>query len=99
MQYQAYFLERTAQNSVVGFCQPTEFLPAEFAGIRGIEPKIYKEHEKIKTKHQSHIQKAYVDYCHSLPTSNTLFFPVRVSYLQILSECLCVSFLPDGKDF
>ena len=79
MQYQAYFLERTAENSVIGFCRPTEFLPAEFSGVRGIEQRMYKEQEKIKSKSHSDIQKSYVQYCNSLPTSQTLFFPVRVS--------------------
>ncbi len=79
MQYQAYFVERTAENSVIGFCRPTEFLPAEFAGIRAIEGKIYKEQEKIKSRSHSQIQRSYVEYCKSLPTSNTVFFPVRVS--------------------
>lgn len=86
MQYQSYFLERTAENSVIGFCRPTEFLPAEFAGIRAIEGKIYKEQEKLKSKSQTQIQKAYVDYCRSLPTSNTLFFPVRVSPLMYIHD-------------
>lgn len=86
MQYQAYFLERTAENSVIGFCRPTEFLPAEFSGVRGIEQRMYKEQEKIKSKSHSDIQKSYVQYCNSLPTSQTLFFPVREPRRRLLQS-------------
>jgi hypothetical protein len=57
--------------------RPNDFLPVEYAGIRGIEQRLYKEQEKIKSKHQSDVQKFYIKYCCSLPTNGTIMFPVR----------------------
>jgi hypothetical protein len=88
IQYQAYFLERTVENSVIGFCRPNDFLPVEYAGIRGIEQRLYKEQEKIKSKHQSDVQKFYIKYCCSLPTNGTIMFPVRVrNDCMIYTQC------------
>lgn len=61
---------------------PNEFLPAEFAGMRGIEQRMYKEQEKIKSKSHIEIQKFYIKYASSLATNDTVFFPVRVCCLS-----------------
>ena len=49
--------------------------------MRGIEQRMYKEQEKIKSKSHVEIQKFYIKYACSLPTNNTVFFPVRVRCL------------------
>ena len=60
--------------------RPNEFLPTEFSTIRGLEQKMYKEQEKLKSmKTHKDVQKAYTERISGLPTYNTIFFPVRVS--------------------
>ena len=51
----------------------------EYAGVKGIEQKMYKEQEALKSKTHSEICEAYTTYCSKLPTYNAVFFPVRVS--------------------
>lgn len=60
-------------------CRPTEFLPHEYAGIRGIEQKMYKEQEILKMKSHKDIKANYNAYCSKLPTYEAVFFPARVS--------------------
>ena len=48
--------------------------------IRGMEQKMYKEQEKLKSmKTHKEVHEAYVNKMATLPTYNTIFFPVRVS--------------------
>ena len=61
--------------------RPTEFLPLEYSGIRGIEQKMYKEQEILKMKNHKDIKAAYNTHCSKLPTYETVFFPARVSQL------------------
>ena len=74
-------------------CRPNEFLPTEFSGVRGMEQKMYKEQEKLKgmKKHKADTiffpHHAYVKLMARLPTADTIFFPVRVSW-DITGECL-----------
>ena len=63
--------------------RPNEFLPTEFSVVRGLEQKMYREQEKLKSmKTHRAVHKAYVDLMARLPTYNTVFFPVRVSILD-----------------
>ncbi len=59
--------------------RPTEFLPMEYAGIRGLEQKMYKEQETLKGKSHSEVHEAYSNHCAKLATHNAIFFPARVS--------------------
>ena len=59
--------------------RPTEFVPAEYVTARSIEQRMYKEQERLKSKSHSDIQRQYTELCSSLATSNTIYFPVRVS--------------------
>jgi hypothetical protein len=87
IQYQAYFLDRTAVHSVVGFCRPNEFLPTEFSTVRGLEQKMYKEQEKLKTiKTHKDVHKAYAKRISGLPTYSTIFFPVREPRKKVLQS-------------
>ena len=61
------------------FSRPTEFLPMEYAGIRGLEQKMYKEQETLKGKNHSEVHEAYSRHCAKLATHNAVFFPARVS--------------------
>jgi hypothetical protein len=61
--------------------RPTEFLPLEYSGIRGIEQKMYKEQEILKMKNHKDIKASYNSHCSKLPTYETVFFPARVSPL------------------
>ena len=70
-------------------CRPTEFLPHEYSGIRGIEQKMYKEQEILKMKSHKDIKAAYNTYCAKLPSYDCVFFPARVSSK---SCCLCPYF-------
>jgi hypothetical protein len=87
IQYQAYFLDRTAIHSVVGFCRPNEFLPTEFSGVRGLEQKMYKEQERLKSmKTHKVVHKAYIRMMMGLLTYNTVFFPVREPRKKVLQS-------------
>ena len=60
--------------------RPNEFLPTEFSAVRGLEQKMYKEQERLKSmKTHKEVHKAYVSMMMGLLTYNTVFFPVRVS--------------------
>lgn len=86
LQYQSYFLDRTAVHSVVGFCRPTEFLPLEYSGIRGIEQKMYKEQEILKMKNHKDIKAAYNLHCSKLSTYDAVFFPAREPRKKLLQS-------------
>ncbi len=51
----------------------------EYAGIRGLEQKMYKEQETLKGKSHSEVHEAYSNHCAKLATHNAIFFPARVS--------------------
>ena len=58
--------------------RPTDFLPGEFAGVRGIEQKMYKEQERLKLRSHADIMAAYVQHCSRLPLFDAVLFPARV---------------------
>ncbi len=72
------------------FSRPTEFLPMEYAGIRGLEQKMYKEQETLKGKNHSEVHEAYSRHCAKLATHNAVFFPARVSECGLLCGCVAV---------
>ena len=106
LQYQAYFLDRTEANSVVGFCKwanfsylwnlikfgfrPTEFLPVEYSTVRNISEKVYKEQQTLTGYTRQLSQEVYIHTCSTLPTSSTIFFPVKVC--MSVCEFVCISF-------
>ena len=61
------------------FTRPTEFLPVEFSGVRGIEQRMYTEQENLKNRTHQEIQEAYAAHCAKLATYDAIFFPARVS--------------------
>ena len=68
------------------FYRPTEFLPHEYSGIRGIEQKMYKEQEILKMKSHKDIKANYNAYCSKLPTYDAVFFPARVRERERVRE-------------
>ena len=67
------------------FQRPTEFLPVEYTGIRGIEQKMYKEQEGLLKKSHTEIEETYIDHCAALEMHDAVFFPARVcNSLQII---------------
>ncbi|KAL5516767.1 hypothetical protein EMCRGX_G002176 [Ephydatia muelleri] len=84
IQYQAYVQHRTAMNSTVAFCRPIDFLPVEYAGVRGIDQKMYKEQESLNLKSEKDIYTTYRTYYTSLPTHDTIFFPAREPRRKLL---------------
>lgn len=86
LQYQAYFLDRTAVHSVVGFCRPTEFLPVEYSGVRGIEQRMYKEQENLKLHSHKEIQQAYINHCAKICSPDSVFFPAREPRKKLLQS-------------
>lgn len=61
--------------------RPTEFLPVEYANVRGVEPKMYKEQEGLAKKSHKEIEEAYVEHCSLLDSYGAVFFPARVSII------------------
>ena len=57
----------------------------EYAGIRGLEQKMYKEQETLKGKSHSEVHEAYSNHCAKLATHNAIFFPARVSEWELNS--------------
>lgn len=55
----------------------------EYAGIRGLEQKMYKEQETLKGKSHSEVHEAYSNHCAKLATHNAIFFPARVSEWEL----------------
>lgn len=84
IQYQAYVQHRTAMNSTVAFCRPIDFLPVEYAGVRGIDQKMYKEQESLNLKSEKDIYTTYRTCYASLPTHDTIFFPAREPRRKLL---------------
>ncbi|KAL5516760.1 hypothetical protein EMCRGX_G002168 [Ephydatia muelleri] len=52
--------------------RPIDFLPVEYAGVRGIDQKMYKEQESLNLKSEKDIYTTYRTYYTSLPTHDTL---------------------------
>lgn len=76
--------------------RPTEFLPVEYAGIRGLEQRMYREQEALKSKTHKDVNEGYVQLCSKLATYDAIFFPVRVSLNPtILLSVSSYSCLPD----
>ena len=59
-------------------CRPTEFLPVEYSGVRGIEQRMYKEQENLKLHSHKEIQQAYINHCAKICSPDSVFFPARV---------------------
>lgn len=51
----------------------------EFANVRGVEQKMYKEQESLAKKTHKEIEDRYIDYYSQLESYGAIFFPVRVS--------------------
>ena len=66
-------------------CRPTDFLPVEYAGIKGIEQRMYKEQEKLKLRSHAEIMEAYVKHCSQLPLFDVVLFPARVSQIHLVA--------------
>ncbi|KAL5516764.1 hypothetical protein EMCRGX_G002172 [Ephydatia muelleri] len=73
IQYQAYVQHRTAMNSTW-----------KYAGVRGIDQKMYKEQESLNLKSEKDIYTTYRTYYTSLLTHDTIFFPAREPRRKLL---------------
>ena len=58
--------------------RPSDFFPVEYAGLRGIDQKMFKELETMNLKAEKDIYQTYKNCYLSLPTHDTVFFPARV---------------------
>jgi hypothetical protein len=84
LQYQAYFRDRTEVNSVIGFCRSSDFLPLNYASVKGVEEKIYAEHQKLKGYTRLQAQDSYISTTCTSPAYNTIFFYCQEAKRKIL---------------
>lgn len=56
----------------------------EYAGVRGLEQRMYREQEAIKSKTHKDVHQSYINLCSKLTAYNTVFFPVKVGWLHML---------------
>ena len=55
-----------------------DFLPPEYASLKGIEEKVLRERETLIGYTREQVEQLYVNGATSLPTHNTAFFPCKV---------------------
>ena len=75
--------KRTQSSLLSPFSSSSDFLPLNYASVKGAEEKIYAEHQKLKGYTRLQAQDSYISTTCASPAYNTVFFHCQVcSYVQ-----------------
>lgn len=58
-----------------------DFLPPEYASIKGIEERVLKERENLLLYSRQQLEQIYIQGVSTSPLFNTAFFPCKVTFM------------------
>ena len=86
------YTKRTQSSLLSPFSSSSDFLPLNYASVKGAEEKIYAEHQKLKGYTRLQAQDSYISTTCASPAYNTVFFHCQVClYVQCWAQFLSCS--------
>ncbi|CAI8054447.1 Talin-2, partial [Geodia barretti] len=76
--------KRTQSSLLSPFSSSSDFLPLNYASVKGAEEKIYAEHQKLKGYTRLQAQDSYISTTCASPAYNTVFFHCQEAKRKIL---------------